>query len=291
MFLTPDVAKSITEQFIGIEPVLSKQGLRKGKHVKYGYRFTYGDASARRDIMIRTQAVQEGITVYVNKLSVNGIPFPSSELAPSQVKQEYPKGYQGKTGDRGLSAAAAVLPTLAPKNNDVLRVTVPSDGAFGRLLDWYFGKAPLVEEKPYAAIASVEAKTELPSPVTANLVLPIDDDKLTGTGYERDSRIRKAVELYAVAKAREFYEKDHGYSVTPKGKPYDLLCEKPDEILHVEVKGSRYALDAIIVTINEVEDARNPDWNSDWSSPICAVNSRAGCACDRRRVPLVKFGS
>ena len=27
------------------------------------------------------------------------------------------------------------------------------------------------------------------------------------------------------------------------------------------------------------------------SSPICAVNSRAGCACDRRCMPLVKFGS
>jgi hypothetical protein len=83
-----------------------------------------------------------------------------------------------------------------------------------------------------------------------------------GIGYESDPKIRKAIENHAVAKARDFYERQ-GYSVEEKGKPYDLLCKKSGEFIHVEVKGSRGVLDAVIVTINEISDARNTDWRSD----------------------------
>lgn len=85
---------------------------------------------------------------------------------------------------------------------------------------------------------------------------------LKGTGYESDSKIRKAIEEYAVAKARDYYKRN-GYSVIERGKPYDLLCESPEETIHVEVKGSRQRLEAIIVTIGEVRDACDSAWRSD----------------------------
>lgn len=90
----------------------------------------------------------------------------------------------------------------------------------------------------------------------------LDDNEQIGTGYESDPKIRKDVEQHAVKRACSFYEK-RGYSVIEKGKPYDLLCEKPGEVIHVEVKGSRSTLDAILVTTNEIKDARNIGWRSD----------------------------
>jgi hypothetical protein len=91
---------------------------------------------------------------------------------------------------------------------------------------------------------------------------PDADSELSGIGYESDPKIRRTIELYAVAKARAYYER-RSYSVTERGKPFDLLCEKAGEIVHVEVKGSRYDLNEIIVTTNEVTDARDSSWRSD----------------------------
>ena len=96
----------------------------------------------------------------------------------------------------------------------------------------------------------------------ANSDLAQDGLELKGTGYESDSKIRKAIEEYAVAKARDYYMRN-GYSVIEKGKPYDLLCESPEATIHVEVKGSRQRLEAIIVTIGEVRNARDSAWRSD----------------------------
>ena len=91
---------------------------------------------------------------------------------------------------------------------------------------------------------------------------PLNDSEQAGTGYERDPEIKKAVEDHAVRIATSFYKR-RGYSVAEKGKPYDLLCTKSGEVIHVEVKGSRSSLDAIIVTTNEVTDARDVGWRSD----------------------------
>lgn len=90
----------------------------------------------------------------------------------------------------------------------------------------------------------------------------VDGDDQKGTGYEPDADKRRAVELYAVKLASEFYA-SRGYEVEEMGKPYDLLCTKDTEELHVEVKGSRSSMSAIIVTRNEVADARDERWRSD----------------------------
>lgn len=88
------------------------------------------------------------------------------------------------------------------------------------------------------------------------------DGTLSGAGYCDDPAARKAIEAHAVQQARQFYER-HGYLVTERGKPFDLLCQKSDEILHVEVKGSRSSMREIILTANEVKDARDPGCISD----------------------------
>jgi len=144
LFLTPSKAKFIVEKFVGAEPVLSQKGERKGQHVKYAYCFKYA-GNLTRHISISSRSTEDGVTVYVNKRSADNILYPEAELKPARVTKTYPMGFKGKTGDMGLSAAAARLPTLDPENNDVLKLSISSDDAFQRLLDWYFGK-PL--EKP-----------------------------------------------------------------------------------------------------------------------------------------------
>lgn len=105
-----------------------------------------------------------------------------------------------------------------------------------------------------------------------------------GQGYESDPLVRKAIEVYAVSMARTFYE-SKGYTVQEIGKPYDLNCVKDEEIIHVEVKGSRNELQHIILTVNEVIHARDIGIRTDLFVVDCIqisannrtdINARAG---------------
>jgi hypothetical protein len=277
MTFTPGAAKLIAENFLGVDAVLSQKGPRKGEHIKYAYRFRY-DGPITRHISIATRSTEDGVTVYVNQRSANNIVFPDAELRPARATKMYPKGYTGTTGDKGMSSAAAGLPTLDPKDNDVLRLSVPSEDAFRRLLTWYVGTTPT--EAKIADFHSDEVLTpDKPLPAIDDHSTPrLDDIDLTGAGYESDPKIRRTIELYAVAKARDYYE-HRSYLVTERGKPFDLLCEKAGEILHVEVKGSRYDLNEIIVTTNEVKDAQDSNWRSDLflvSKIVLASDGRDG---------------
>ena len=78
---------------------------------------------------------------------------------------------------------------------------------------------------------------------------------LSGRGFQTDPEIRKAVERYAVERARSHYEK-LGYGVVEHGKPFDLKCTKQKTTLYVEVKGIQGTDTEIILTPNEVEFAR-----------------------------------
>jgi hypothetical protein len=90
----------------------------------------------------------------------------------------------------------------------------------------------------------------------------VDSDGSGSQGYEQDPEMRSAVELYAESVATRHYV-SQGFRVQKFGKPFDLLCKKEGESIHVEVKGSRTKLDTVILTINEVTDAENADWQSD----------------------------
>lgn len=73
-------------------------------------------------------------------------------------------------------------------------------------------------------------------------------------GFEPNKKIRDAIEGYAVRHATRYLRK-RKYKVTPRGRPYDLLCTKDGEELHVEVKGTRGKGDKIVLTAKEVHHA------------------------------------
>src|SRR5262245_17939767 len=116
---SPTSAKTIVDRMERATPVLATRGRRKGGHVQYAFRYTI-HGPIERHISIRSTGTESGVTVYVNRTSVDGIPFPKEKLLGVRVLQVYRKGYQGKNGEKGLSSAAGGLSTLLPKNgNDV----------------------------------------------------------------------------------------------------------------------------------------------------------------------------
>lgn len=84
----------------------------------------------------------------------------------------------------------------------------------------------------------------------------IRTSRKSGQGFMMSPRVRRAVEEYAVSRARAHYE-GRGYSVEIVGKPYDLLCTRGDgDTLYVEVKGTQGTGLEVLLTPNEVGHAR-----------------------------------
>ena len=90
-----------------------------------------------------------------------------------------------------------------------------------------------------------------------------------GQGRLIDPAKKKAIELHAMAVAREHYE-SLDYQVTDTSKkdasnkaPFDLLCLKDAEIRKIEVKGTTQSPLSVNVTANEVESARGLDCETD----------------------------
>jgi hypothetical protein len=87
----------------------------------------------------------------------------------------------------------------------------------------------------------------------------------TGQGREDDPAVRRAVELRAMAVAREWLTAERGIAAgdirdTSRNRPYDLAVgPEGAEVLHIEVKGMRGRLGPVTVTSGEVESARNRD--------------------------------
>jgi hypothetical protein len=89
-----------------------------------------------------------------------------------------------------------------------------------------------------------------------------DLDSGDGVSFQDDPEKRKCTEYHAVKLALSHYQ-SLGFSVEEKGKPYDLLCRNGDQIVHVEVKGTCSVGEKVILTRNEVLDARDDNWRSD----------------------------
>lgn len=73
-------------------------------------------------------------------------------------------------------------------------------------------------------------------------------------GFVTDAAMRRAIEDYAMEAATEYYEQQ-GFHVEPKGKPYDLKCDRKGETIYVEVKGTTGLGNKVFLTSNEVEFA------------------------------------
>lgn len=84
-----------------------------------------------------------------------------------------------------------------------------------------------------------------------------ENSPLDGQGYEVDPRVRKAVEAWAMKKAKRYFG-SKGYTVDDfsKQRPYDLLCTKARGEMYVEVKGTQGPGDQIILSRGEIEHAR-----------------------------------
>lgn len=78
-----------------------------------------------------------------------------------------------------------------------------------------------------------------------------------GQGRDSDALRRRTIELFAQEWAENHFI-DQGFEVedVSASMPYDLLCRKGNDELHVEVKGTRGKEGAIVLTKNEVEHAR-----------------------------------
>lgn len=81
--------------------------------------------------------------------------------------------------------------------------------------------------------------------------------KQTGQGFSITPELRKKIEEYAVNRAVGCFKK-LGYDVEYVGnrKSYDLLCKRSNKELRVEVKGSQTTGNSVILTPNEVANAK-----------------------------------
>lgn len=79
----------------------------------------------------------------------------------------------------------------------------------------------------------------------------------SGQGFKITPELRKQIEEYSVSKAIQHFRK-HGHSVKNVGgtKSYDLDCTRHGNTLRVEVKGTQTTGDSIVLTPNEVRNAR-----------------------------------
>ena len=97
------------------------------------------------------------------------------------------------------------------------------------------------------------------NPSLKSIANRISKRRSAGQGYEKDEKVRKAIELYAMKRAIKIYE-NNGYVVedTSAHESFDLLCKKEGfKDRKVEVKGTRGLGDSIILTYNEVKSAQD----------------------------------
>jgi hypothetical protein len=200
MILTPGLARSIVENIPGVKPVLSTRGDSKGEHVKYNYRFEF-PGSPVRHIAITRKSTKEGVTVYVNQQSVKNVSFSNLVVKAVRVSEKYPKGYKGKTGDKGLSSSAANLSSLNPKNNDVLRLSIATKEGLQQLLDWYLDKEIVVVTEANETVTD-KMITELSNhltTITSSVPAFSPSDEV---GFKSDTKNLTTDEREAVVKVR-----------------------------------------------------------------------------------------
>lgn len=79
-----------------------------------------------------------------------------------------------------------------------------------------------------------------------------------GAGFQSNPRIRRAIEMYAMRKAKAHLEK-LGYKPIDKHtrESYDFLCDVKGVAVYVEVKGTQDNGDSVSLTPKEVEHAKD----------------------------------
>lgn len=84
-----------------------------------------------------------------------------------------------------------------------------------------------------------------------------EQSALGGQGFQVDSQSRRKIENHAVARAtKHFIKRFSKVTYVGNKQSYDLLCEGKKATLRVEVKGTQSMGSAVILTRNEVANAR-----------------------------------
>jgi hypothetical protein len=224
--------------------------------IKYTHRYKIRNSAGTRHLAIAKERKGETVTAYINRFSLHGESFQDGVIDGVSAAEFYPKGHKGKTGHAGISSSVARLETLNPSTNEVVRIHIDSPFAFEKLVDWYSGDTGLIPSPQNGVQTPLE-----PVPIPEATIPTANVDK-DGPNYQLDPKRRKCIEEYAVKWAKKHYEAQ-GFSVEERGKPFDLLCKKLNLIVHAEAKGTTGSGNKVILTRNEVIDARNPEWRSD----------------------------
>lgn len=243
------------------------------KELKKTYRYQFGRGSNPKHIALSRERNAGNVSVYINAQSVTGSPFLSEKIPGVEVTKPYPKGFVASAENPGIAGSVARLSTLNPKDNDVFLLNIESASAFKNLVDWYAGLRNFAMHGDHLPSPSDAAASRNSTLITRRGKFDVDtedpsesDDNPTGdtaaSPYMTDPEKRTAIEHAAVEHAKKYYL-DKGFTVEEKGKPYDLLCQKGELVVHVEVKGTTGTGDTVILTKNEVMDARDPAWRSD----------------------------
>ncbi|OAT30076.1 group I intron-associated PD-(D/E)XK endonuclease [Proteus myxofaciens] len=106
--------------------------------------------------------------------------------------------------------------------------------------------------------------SNIPSEESKKISSILKKEKSSYQGRVIDVKKKKAIELYAMKRAREDYEKQ-GFNVidTSSNCPYDLECHKDNTFRRVEVKGTTTEGSAVYVTSNEVTSANSNEYETD----------------------------
>ncbi|QHD94011.1 DUF3427 domain-containing protein [Proteus terrae] len=119
--------------------------------------------------------------------------------------------------------------------------------------------------KPNKVLGTIYAWEKIDSlDIDNKFPLILKKEKLSYQGRVADVKKRRAIELYAMNKAKEHYEQQ-GFEVfdTSSNSPYDLECHKNKTFRRVEVKGTTTEGSAVYVTSNEVVSAHSDECETD----------------------------
>ena len=256
------------------------------------------------------------VACYVPNKTSDGRQFPQDDPArfhPSlKIQRRYPSIDGKKIAGRVLDYA----PSLHPSKNPFLLHIKDHDG-LAALLNWYMhtptetSEAAMGQPDETAAAASDAGGGSVPlqPPVHQQSSSNLDNEKdldeseatIEGGGFEPNPVIRKAIERCAVERAKSVYP---GFEIVEEGKPYDLLCTKDSEIIHVEVKGTRGDGSKIFLTKNEVEHAGGTGYRTDlvivhgirleqandsWSATGGELKHHANWAPDKERLTAIAY--
>jgi hypothetical protein len=79
----------------------------------------------------------------------------------------------------------------------------------------------------------------------------------SGQGFQVNSEMRRQIEIYAVERAkRHFRNQKYEVEYVGQNRSYDLKCTRGSDLLRVEVKGTQADGSSVILTPNEVFNAR-----------------------------------